>query len=87
MGAREATEFLTSLAVRDKVAAVVLVSSAALSILEGVFTPMLVPVYRGAMDDGRPVSGTACAVAHCRALGIMAVEMEAAALYALAEAR
>jgi len=59
-----------------------------LASLEGVFTQKAVPVYRGATwTTDAPFRETASAVAHCRNLGIMAVEMEAAALYALAEAR
>ena len=47
-----------------------------------------VRVYRGATwTTDAPFRETATAIAHCRELGMMAVEMEAAALYAFAEAR
>ena len=47
-----------------------------------------VAVHRGATwTTDAPFRETAAAIAHCRDLGIMAVEMEAAALYAFAEAR
>jgi len=59
-----------------------------LSTLEDVCTATPVPIYRGATwTTDAPFRETASAVAHCRELGIMAVEMEAAALYAFAEAR
>jgi uridine phosphorylase len=59
-----------------------------LSTLEHVVTHTPVPMYRGATwTTDAPFRETASAVAHCRELGIMAVEMEAAALYAFAEAR
>jgi uridine phosphorylase len=59
-----------------------------LSMLEGVFTRTPVPMYRGATwTTDAPFRETASALAHCRELGIVAVEMEAAALYAFAEAR
>ena len=59
-----------------------------LSTLEGVFSHTPVPVYRGATwTTDAPFRETASAVAHCRELGIMAVEMEASALYAFAEAK
>jgi len=59
-----------------------------LSTLEGVFSHTPVPMYRGATwTTDAPFRETASAVAHCRELGIMAVEMEAAALYAFAEAK
>lgn len=64
------------------------IGPALLSALEGVFTRAAVPIYRGATwTTDAPFRETASAVAHCRSLGIMAVEMEAAALYAFAEAR
>ena len=64
------------------------IGPAVLASLEGVFTQAPVPVYRGATwTTDAPFRETESAVAHCRSLGIMAVEMEAAALYALAEAR
>lgn len=45
-------------------------------------------MYRGATwTTDAPFRETACAVAHCRDLAILAVEMEAAALYAFAEAK
>ena len=56
-----------------------------LSLLEPVLTRTPVAVYRGATwTTDAPFRETASAVAHCRELGIMAVEMEAAALYAFA---
>jgi uridine phosphorylase len=59
-----------------------------LSMLETVFTRTPVSVYRGATwTTDAPFRETASAVAHCRDLAIMAVEMEAAALYAFAEAK
>lgn len=59
-----------------------------LSALDGAFTQTPVPLYRGATwTTDAPFRETASAVAHCHDLGIMAVEMEAAALYAFAEAR
>jgi len=59
-----------------------------LSTLESVFTHAPVRVYRGATwTTDAPFRETASALARCRDLGIMAVEMEAAALYAFAEAR
>jgi uridine phosphorylase len=59
-----------------------------LTTLEGVFTHTPTPMHRGATwTTDAPFRETASAVAHCRELGIMAVEMEAAALYAFAEAR
>lgn len=59
-----------------------------LSMLNDVFAHTPVPMYRGATwtTDG-PFRETASAIAYCRDLTIMAVEMEAAALYAFAEAR
>ena len=46
------------------------------------------PVYRGASwTTDAPFRETAAAIAHCRERGILAVEMEAAALYAFARAR
>ncbi len=59
-----------------------------LATLEAVCTRAPVPIYRGATwTTDAPFRETPSAVAHCRELGIMAVEMEAAALYAFAEAR
>lgn len=59
-----------------------------LSILGDVFLNARVAVHRGATwTTDAPFRETATAIAHCRELGIMAVEMEAAALYAFAEAR
>jgi uridine phosphorylase len=59
-----------------------------LATLDGMFSHTPVPVYRGATwTTDAPFRETASAVAHCRNLEIMAVEMEAAALYAFAEAR
>lgn len=59
-----------------------------LSALDGAFKEAPVPMYRGATwTTDAPFRETASALAQCRDLGIMAVEMEAAALYAYAEAR
>jgi len=59
-----------------------------LSMLEPVALRTRVPMYRGAAwTTDAPFRETEAAVEHSRALGIMAVEMEAAALYAFAEAR
>jgi uridine phosphorylase len=45
-------------------------------------------IYRGASwTTDAPFRETAAAIAHCRARGVLAVEMEAAALYAFARAR
>jgi uridine phosphorylase len=64
------------------------VSPQLLSTLEGVLGDAPVPVYRGATwTTDAPFRETASALAHSHELGIMAVEMEAAALYAFAEAR
>ena len=55
---------------------------------DDVFLHAPVAVYRGATwTTDAPFRETETAIAHCRDLGIMAVEMEAAALYAFAEAR
>src|SRR5271166_1729552 len=46
------------------------------------------PIYRGASwTTDAPFRETAAAIAHCRARNILAVEMEAAGLYAFARAR
>src|SRR3989442_1333241 len=59
-----------------------------LSTLEGVFTSTPFPMYRRATwTTDAPFRETEPAFAHYRDLAIMAVEMEAAALYAFAEAR
>ncbi len=59
-----------------------------LSMLGDAFLHAHVAVYRGATwTTDAPFRETETAIAHCRDLGIMAVEMEAAALYAFAEAR
>ncbi|MCL5995146.1 MAG: nucleoside phosphorylase [Chloroflexi bacterium] len=61
---------------------------ALLSLLAGAFEQAPVPVYQGATwTTDAPFRETASAVEHCRELGILAVEMEAAALYAFASAR
>ena len=45
-------------------------------------------MYRGATwTTDAPFRETPSAIAHCRDLGLMGVEMEAAALYAFAEAK
>jgi uridine phosphorylase len=59
-----------------------------LSILADVSTRSSIPLYRGATwTTDAPFRETASAIARCRELEIMAVEMEAAALYAFAEAK
>jgi uridine phosphorylase len=61
---------------------------ALLTTLETIFEHAPVPMYRGATwTTDAPFRETASALAQCRDLGIMAVEMEAAALYAFAESR
>ena len=58
------------------------------SMLDPVFSQVRVPVYCGSTwTTDAPFRETESAIACCRALGIMAVEMEAAALYALAQAK
>ncbi len=64
------------------------ISPELLSMLGDVFLHAPVAVYRGATwTTDAPFRETEAAIAYCRNLGIMAVEMEAAALYAFAEAR
>ena len=59
-----------------------------LSMLSEVPSPSPVTLYRGATwTTDAPFRETESAIASCRELGILAVEMEAAALYAFAEAR
>jgi len=59
-----------------------------LSLLDDAFLHAPVAVYRGATwTTDAPFRETETAIARARDLGIMAVEMEAAALYAFAEAR
>ena len=59
-----------------------------LSMLGDAFSGASVAVHCGSTwTTDAPFRETASAIAHCRDLGIMAVEMEAAALYAFAEAR
>jgi uridine phosphorylase len=61
---------------------------ALLSLLEGAFSDLPVPVLRGATwTTDAPFRETAEAIAAMQARGLMAVEMEAAALYAFAAAR
>ena len=56
--------------------------------IDNLFTDTPVPVHRGATwTTDAPFRETASAIGHCRDLTIMAAEMEAAALYAFAEAR
>ncbi len=57
-------------------------------LLDGALTGLPQPVYRGATwTTDAPFRETAFAVAQAQAEGIVAVEMEAAALYAFAQAR
>jgi len=59
-----------------------------LNILEGAFAQLAVPVYRGATwTTDAPFRETTVAIERARQQGILAVEMEAAALYAFAQAR
>ncbi|MBT4497999.1 MAG: nucleoside phosphorylase [Gemmatimonadetes bacterium] len=59
-----------------------------LTMLDDVFSTSPVAVHRGATwTTDAPFRETETAIAHSRDLGILAVEMEAAALYAFAEAR
>jgi len=59
-----------------------------LSMFENVLARTPVPIYRGATwTTDAPFRETASAIAYCRELGLMGAEMEAAALYAFAEAR
>lgn len=56
--------------------------------LDGVFIASPIPIECGATwTTDAPFRETETAIAQCRALGILAVEMEAAALYAFAQAR
>ncbi|MGH7333320.1 MAG: nucleoside phosphorylase [Candidatus Rokuibacteriota bacterium] len=59
-----------------------------LSRLDEVFARAPVPMYRGATwTTDAPFRETVSAIAYCRDLGLMGAEMEAAALYAFAEAK
>jgi uridine phosphorylase len=59
-----------------------------LSMLDDVFTDTPVPMYRGATwTTDAPFRETASAIGCCHDLTILAAEMEAAALYAFAEAK
>ena len=62
--------------------------SGLLAILDGIFAELTVPVYRGATwTTDAPFRETGLAIEQARSSGILAVEMEAAALYAYAQAR
>ncbi len=64
------------------------IAPALLATIKDVVSEMPVPMHRGATwTTDAPFRETASAVARCRDLAIMAVEMEAAGLYAFAEAR
>jgi uridine phosphorylase/SAM-dependent methyltransferase len=64
------------------------IDPALLSLLAGAFEQARVPVYQGATwTTDAPFRETASAIERCREMGILAVEMEAAALYAFAGAR
>jgi uridine phosphorylase len=64
------------------------IDNSLLTMLDGAFTELAVPVYRGATwTTDAPFRETALAVEQAQLEGILAVEMEAAALYALAQAR
>jgi len=59
-----------------------------LDLLDGAFDALPVPVYRGATwTTDAPFRETTLAIEQARAEGILAVEMEAAALYAFAQVR
>jgi len=59
-----------------------------LNILDGIFAKLSIPVYRGATwTTDAPFRETAFAIEQARLAGILAVEMEAAALYAFAQAK
>ena len=59
-----------------------------LPMLDSAFLRATLPIYRGATwTTDAPFRETEAAIEHCKSLEIMAVEMEAAALYAFAEAR
>lgn len=59
-----------------------------LSVFEGAFAKLRVPVYRGTTwTTDAPFRETPLAIEHAGSEGIVAVEMEAAALYAFARAR
>jgi uridine phosphorylase len=59
-----------------------------LSVFDGAFSEIDTPVYRGATwTTDAPFRETQTAIAHAQARGILAVEMEVAALYAFAQAR
>ena len=58
-----------------------------LSMLEDAFSELAIPVYRGATwTTDAPFRETGVAIAQARSQGILAVEMEASALYAFAQA-
>lgn len=64
------------------------IDKSVLAMLDGAFTQLPVPVYRGATwTTDAPFRETALAVEQAQLEGILAVEMEAAALYAFAQAR
>jgi uridine phosphorylase len=64
------------------------INPAWLDLLDGAFEVLPVPVYRGATwTTDAPFRETALAIEQARVAGILAVEMEAAALYAFAQAR
>ena len=59
-----------------------------LTVLDGAFSELRVPAYRGATwTTDAPFRETSLAIEHAGSEGIVAVEMEAAALYAFARAR
>ena len=62
--------------------------SALIDMFDGVYDGLPVPVYRGASwTTDVPFRETAPAIARARKRGLLAVEMEAAALYAFAASR
>lgn len=59
-----------------------------LTVLEGAFSPLTVPVYLGATwTTDAPFRETSFAIERARSESVLSVEMEAAALYAFAQAR
>ena len=64
------------------------INSELLAMLEDTFSELTIPVSRGATwTTDAPFRETATAIEQAKSLGILAVEMEASALYAFAQAR
>ncbi|MCL4511148.1 MAG: nucleoside phosphorylase [Bacteroidetes bacterium] len=65
-----------------------MISPQLLSVLDNAFPSASVPIYRGSTwTTDAPFRETEAAIERCKTLGVMGVEMEAAGLYAFAEAR